>query len=305
MHEVHFDLAHCSVQQPRTFNLQSSLYNIMFSSEQNEETECWDTLSEHLKNGIHQISAKTGMKILKTTVKPGSSKGDNFMGNLYKVKITGVEDEEVKVLNLMMKSINISPADRERGEYFSDAYYREILAYSRLFPMLKQIEDESGLEDDVRFKYAKYYDSSAEAIKEWIVFEDISPIGFKMLDKFVEMDRDHVWIVIKEFAKFHALVFVLRQRNEVEYNRLVQDLMKNNNKNREDYENYLKVVYPLAADVLKDEDEVCRKRFNAFAEGATDKLFKLTEYPNDDRYSILCHFDCWNNNFMFRYKVNM
>lgn len=269
----------------------------------NEETQDWDNMKPHLREGILKIVETLGMKNPRIIAKPGSGKGDNFMANMYKVKITDLDNAEAKSVNLMMKAVlNVQMNDRRKSHYFIDAHHRERLAYTQLFPKMKQIEDECNLKDDERFVLPKYYASGCEELKEWIILEDISVSGFKMFNKFEEVDRDHAWAIIKEFAKFHALNFAFRQRDKAEYNRIAEEFVK---LKPDVYDDYITTVFKMAAAALKDEDEIYKNKVEEFSLRAKKKWFEMITYPNDDQYRILCHFDCWVNNFMYRYEVNV
>jgi hypothetical protein len=51
------------------------------------------------------------------------------------------------------------------------------------------------------------------ACKSFLVMEDLSAAGFRMLDRLQGLDLDHCLLVMRALAKFHAASVVLHQQD--------------------------------------------------------------------------------------------
>ncbi|KRT83015.1 phosphotransferase [Oryctes borbonicus] len=224
----------------------------------------------------------------------GSELGDGYSSERLAVDI--VDDD--KQLKLYLKcAIPLTP---ERI-CINTMYRHEIDFYKVIYPTYVKFFEEKGIQDGFR-NVPKTYGFCEKKFREIIAFENLKAKGFRLFDTKKYMNDSELKLVLRTFAKFHAISFGIKdQRREL------HDSFCN------DHPCHYEVLKPIGLE-------------NFFAKGARDFVAKLD--PVEDRniiekfsnleanllstffnlegqlssYSILTKFDCWINNMMVLYK---
>lgn len=143
---------------------------------------------------------------------------------------------------------------------------------------------------------------------ETIVMENLRPQGYVVHDKSIPLDLDHLHVVLKAYAEWHALSFALKDQKPQEYAELTKNLQES------PFKNFFRTMFGTLLDHTlehlyvmleeKGEVELLHKYKNALgnAKGSI-VLEKLLDEPEE--VSVVLHGDCWNNNLMFKYEVSL
>jgi hypothetical protein len=144
----------------------------------------------------------------------GSSKGDNYLGSVYRVTIKCKRDKSIK-LSIIAK---LPPQNEARREMSTTkiAFQREILFYEEIYPMFKQFQQEKNIDvDSAGFHEVPACHRTCARPYEGIFFEDLRVERFEMFDRFKDVTKDHVVLVMRTLAKMHAVFFAINDQYPV------------------------------------------------------------------------------------------
>jgi hypothetical protein len=240
----------------------------------------------------------------KISIDAGSAKGDNYIGVMYRVTVKDKKNDEEKFKII----IKLPPQNAARREQFfvRPCFIRESDFYEKIHPKYLQFQEQKGIlvNEDGFHEVAKCYKSMTEEPFEGLFFEDLNESGFEMFDRFKKATKEHVMLVMKSVAKFHAISFAVKDQDP-EWMAPFKE-MKDIFLERDGDEN-MKIWYNAlkkqASDVLQtceNQDMIERvdKAINGdLFELLGDCIFGTKAEP----YAILSHGDCWNNNMLFKY----
>lgn len=261
-----------------------------------------DALSEIIKNLVPE-------KNYKLKIESGSSKGDNYIGIVYRAiviyqKEKGNTKEDFSVI------IKVPPQNPIRRKQFfaRPCFLREALAYNEILPIFKEFQKSMKIKlEDSFFEYPECYKTLTEDYHEAVFLSDLRLDGFHMFSRHEELSFDHVVLVIKMLAKLHAVSFAIKDQNPklIEKFKTIPDIFE---ERREDvgFRFYLEELKGRAMDSLKPStDKMEIKQLTKFFESGTtfDYLIDSVQGEVAEPYAVLGHRDCWNNNVLFKKKV--
>ncbi|KAL7029771.1 hypothetical protein ACKWTF_006354 [Chironomus riparius] len=236
---------------------------------------------------------------------PGSNKGDNYAGIVHRVQIKDKAEAEIK-LSMILKVPPVNPTRRD--EFMAkELFIREIEFYDNIFPMFKKFQEEKGIDIKKNGFYQVpycYKTLTAEPF-EALFFDDLKVKGFEMFDRFKEVTKEHVFLVMKSLAKMHAIFYSIKDQNPklVESYFELRDLFimfceRKNSAMDAWYESMKKQAFVV---INECKDIQLKDKVNAFLEKSIyDLMCDCCDRKKTEPYATLCHGDCWNNNMMFR-----
>ncbi|XP_077291488.1 uncharacterized protein LOC143914944 [Arctopsyche grandis] len=260
-----------------------------------ENTETAIVLRDDIVQVINGILKNENMEDASLEVSEATAKGDNYIGKIYRVKSN---DKHGKSMNLIVKSALAFKTSRETfpiGLYFE----RETFAYSVIHPTMCELQDELLIPNKEKLHFAKYYDSIVEPEKEIIVLEDLKVDGYMLYDRQKSFDRQHLEIVMKTLARFHAMSFVLKQKKPALFEQLTENVSK-----VMEYGVNIDSIFIIAKKAcfgLIECAEIKQKVEDNFSDFMA-KFRGFLDCKNTEPYNVICHGDCWINNFMFKYE---
>lgn len=178
-------------------------------------------LPEFIMKLLHTIAKDQGFIDYKIDTKSGSNDGDNFLGVLTAVILSGTKagKSEPEELHLLCKMPPMSKEQR-KGLNTDCVFDREVCIYSELLPKFDAFQREKNLNDDESFisypkAFASVYDEENET--HVIIMEDLRPKNYKMWPKEKTVPVDHMMRVMKELGKFHAISFAMKDQRPHEF----------------------------------------------------------------------------------------
>lgn len=237
---------------------------------------------------------------------PGSAKGDNYLAVVTQIRINGTnkEGENVK-LHWVAKSAS-------QMEEFRDAvniglvYSREIYMYSKVFPEFEALQRESNVIKPFK-SYPVFVTSSTKKLYETIIMKNLKKMGFQGRDRQIPLDYDHTLLVMREYGKFHALSFALRDQKPELFKKLAEGATERiwNESSDEKTKVYFRDTCNC---VIESLDPVTEKAEYDTACGLKKHCFKrFCEAMNGEaagKYGVIGHGDTWITNMLFKYEVN-
>lgn len=230
-----------------------------------------------------------------------SLRGDGFLGEFFIATI--LDRDNNSIIEVAIKKAFKNKQKRTELN-IEIAFLNEVLFYSKIFPILNKLQTESMEEPFVEI--AKFYYGTTEEWYEALVLENLKTRGYIMRNKSDLLDEEHASLIFKTYGKFHALSFALKDLNGEEYHELVKEIKDfiQISFSSKQYKFFLNGIGQEAFGALETEEysdvfEYCAK----YRENIMDEFLKKGIYKGD--YGVINHGDCWSNNMMFKYSVNI
>lgn len=254
--------------------------------------------TESIKNDIRNIAKRENFVDYRVTVTSGSEKGDNFLGIILRLKIEENGKSEKKPLHLIIKT---PPGEAMRNVLPINRFYgTEVHVYSVMFPAFNTLQEEAKIPEDQCFKLAKCFGCSSQNLHEFLALEDLNVKGFKMFDRFKSFDYDHMMLLVKTLANYHALSYAMKEKQPDNFRQLSE--IVTNSPIFPGAEKVLVEAHARAVKVMKDQ--LSADRLKKFSVNLLEKLNDYFDNNGKDRtFNTITHGDCWCNNFVFNYKV--
>lgn len=102
-----------------------------------------------------------------------------------------------------------------------------LYVYAQVLPFLREFEQSKSVSaDEAGFnEYPKCFRSVSEDPSECLLLEDLSDRGFNIVDRYSDdVTADHVYLVLRALAKFHAISFALKDQQPEKFMALASKL---------------------------------------------------------------------------------
>lgn len=249
-----------------------------------------------LPNLIESIAQKEGYRSHTTFIAKLPSSGLNFNAELTEVKITGeLLNGGEKVLNLFVKT-KLPGCDLVKEYSLSEAYRRELFLYKELSQIYKQLQEDAKILTEDKYKFVKCFD---ESDSQSIIMEDLAKQGFISCDRLSLINIDFAEKCVQELAKFHALSFVLEERDKDYFDKKIKTIQYPIIDNEE----YKIFMMNMSNFSLAHLDVEYQQKLQNFIVNMSEKLQTLMKDTN--KVKCLCHGDYRAMNIMFKVLVSI
>lgn len=261
-------------------------------------------LPVNIVNALIRIARELNFIDYQLVTKAGSNHGDNFIGVMIAVSIAGTRSIDGKqfqdTIYLICKT---PPLNETRRKNFNAnmVFDRELYLYSTVLPTFMKFQQEKGLGAEDSFTaipkiYACETDTANDSYV--LIMEDLRTKNFEMWPKEKTPAIDHALLLVKQLGRLHGISFAMKdQRPEefAEFKKLTDTFCPIvRGKLRCFFDKTLKRVGDTVTDP-KHKEYV--QRFDLMR--SLDKVFAVDAC---DKFGVITHGDCWNNNFMFQYS---
>lgn len=265
-------------------------------------------LKDNFESLPHEIYTKTLMEVVQkkfnkshedyvVTCTNGSSKGDNYLGVIYRVHVSDKKDNKV-VLKLIAK---LPPQNSARRSQFliRECFIREVTFYDTIYPMYKSFQHEKGINVELDgFHHIPHcYKSLTESEPfEGLFLEDLNGNGFEMYDRLKDVTREHVLLAMKALAKLHAICFCIKEQKPelIESYRNIKDYFITQFE-REDapIKTWFESMKLQSLDIISKigTDKIVKRVHSVLAENIEDLYRNCLNSDDAEPYAILCHGD--------------
>lgn len=264
-------------------------------------------LPEHITNRLHKIAKSEGFSDYKIETKAGSNHGDNFLGVMTSVTLTGTRGlngkSRAEELHLIIK---LPPSNETRQKNFKTdlVFDREVYMYSKVLPAFVRFQQEKGLsEADSFLSFPKVYscEEDFENNTYILIMEDLRPKNYQMWPKEKTVPLNHELLVMKELGKLHGISFAMKDQRPNEFDEFkgMKDTFSElvlHGKMR----SFMNKSIERAANVLKNPEH--KKLMLNFRKTYVETIDDFLAGPLSKEYGVINHGDCWNNNFLYQYS---
>ncbi|XP_058129492.1 uncharacterized protein LOC131271921 [Anopheles coustani] len=232
----------------------------------------------------------------------GSTKGDGFVGEMFKAFLTEGDRREVYLCK-------IPPLNEARRRQFPAAmkiFTRETLAYTQFLPLMFAYQEEKGVgREDGFFSVPKCYHAECDEAAEEavIIMEDLRLDGYRMWDKKVPVNYEHVRMTMEQLGRLHAVSLALKRDRPQEFERFkVPDQMNLTMPEGGRIEGMLRQMIANAIETLEPHETTERTKMQKLLNNMRTELENCFKPDPAEPYTVLGHGDCWVNNYMFHYR---
>lgn len=226
-----------------------------------------------------------------------TEKGDGYMGDIVFVTLK----DKKSTLNLVIKSGKQQELTRQVIP-IRKAFLNESIVYTKLFPEFLKLQNEKSISkrfDNYPKCYGEYYTENTEVL----VLENLKCKGYELHPRKQTMSKNVIIEVLKVYGRFHALSFVLKEKNAEKFKEFAESLAAIYAYiiRQEQYDEYFRSEVAECKKILAKKEvgqDILNKIDTLIT--AKDQLGKKWSY--DEPNAVILHGDCWNNNFMFKFK---
>ncbi|KOB77009.1 Uncharacterized protein OBRU01_04786 [Operophtera brumata] len=156
---------------------------------------------------IGEVLEKKGFKGPEARIENVGVAGDNYIANVKRVVVT----EDGKTFKMIAKLAPENQMMRFMAQ-IETLFRNEHTIYTDLLPKFVQLQRSAGVPEEELYRFAECYGSLAEVPSEVILLEDLKESQYDILDRFKPLSTDNVKLVLKNFAIFHSLSYVLKHQ---------------------------------------------------------------------------------------------
>ncbi|XP_013138428.1 PREDICTED: uncharacterized protein LOC106103263 [Papilio polytes] len=252
-----------------------------------------------LHSCIENVAKINNIKDFTYHVEFACGKGENFVANVFRVEITDTED--CGKVSVIVKTL----VNTTRQELFRELHKREVKAYEEVLSRYQMIQEKLDISD--RIVIPKCILSDMKRGNEVLILEDLVSKGYEYdtkINKLQNLEYEQVCLVLDNLAKFHALSVVFEMNNVDHFTKLKNEfkdiLFQDTFLDKSKLRNYYTNCYEDSVKLLDDLDARTK------LQNVETKLMDLLRYYTSSRtFNVLCHGDCWVNNFLFKQKENI
>ncbi|XP_013186075.2 uncharacterized protein LOC106131508 isoform X1 [Amyelois transitella] len=252
--------------------------------------------NEYINGVVNNIVSENNLKECQFSQLNFESIAQNYFGVLIPLVLNGKKNNEAVSLHIVLK---LAPTDEQYrvSGALTQFFSREIFAYSIILKKYNILQ--KGFPIELQYLIPQCYYVCKEYCNEAIAMQNMSVNGYKPYTNKRYLDFDHVTVSLKSLAKFHALSFIMKERD------------------RELYEKSLKVCLPLSAannkrfmDILQDRlDKALIKLENTKYVPMLETLKQnlndnIESASNNVQRICICHGDIWKENILYKYEDN-
>ncbi|XP_035434712.2 uncharacterized protein LOC118265721 isoform X4 [Spodoptera frugiperda] len=244
--------------------------------------------TQRLREYLNKIAREHKYVNPEITIEEISSGGANYTSKLYTavVREAGKED-----LHLFAKVAVISESMRSM---VPNVFLLEQYTYTELAKWFETIEKESGVPEEDRLVFCKFYGLDATLYKEIMVLENLLPQGYGPHDRFHSIDWPYAAAAVRELAKMHALSFAFAKKHPEEFEKAMKNISLD--WPEEIMETMIRQAVPSAVKVVSPEHKEAFVKF-------MDESLKTTYFdilkPVNSKLAII-HRDYRGNNLLHR-----
>lgn len=259
--------------------------------------------------GVEQISEKQIAFITKVlegrgfndgtvVVEPVGKAGDNYAANVKRITFDNGNGTTFKMIAKIAPTVEMLRQAARVAAIFGN----ETIIYEKVLPKFEELENKAGLSSEDKLRWPACYGTLTDPPNEVILLEDLAEAGFAMLDRFKSLDDGQVKSILRNFAKFHSLSYVLKNKEPNVYEDFATGLYDmwalSTPEAQAFFTMFLNQIETQTLMVL-DQDQH-KKLVKGLVTGAIDHMNKLKKADEGAKQIVIQQGDAWTNNIMYK-----
>lgn len=165
-----------------------------------------------------------------------------------------------------------------------------------MLPYFSKFQEERNVYLDGFHEFPRCYKTITTESIECLFLEDLAKTNFKMIDK-DEVTPEHILLVIKTIAKFHAVSFALKDQEPDKFAEITSNLdeVMFTRGEYNQFADFVNQAENIAMDCISDEHDIhlVKALLHLYE---TNQYDLITEMVEAETYSVILHGDLWSNN---------
>lgn len=250
---------------------------------------------EYIDDVINAIATECSFKNYQYSLLKFEYQAQNYFGVIIPVAFSGEKDGRLRKINIVLKFAPTDERFRVSGA-LTTMFVKEIHFYTVVLKKYEEIQRDNKFTS--QYIIPQCYFVCKNYCKEVIAIENMCEENYKPFIGGMFLNFEHISISLISLAKFHALSFILKDKDCKLYEDIAKTclpLTENSNKR------YI--------DVMIDRLDKALQKFNGTVyvpllnslRVDCGKYFELV--VEDANGTCLCHGDIWKENILFKYEV--
>lgn len=257
-------------------------------------------LPEYVLGLLSKIARSEGLSNYAIELSAGSKHGDNFLGVIHRAILRGQRNGAPAELSLIIKLSSTNEARRKEFQ-MNTVFKREVFIYNTILPLFEKFQRERGLTKDEAFtSFPKCYTAVADVEKDHyaLIMEDLKAKGFELLPKEKPIAKDHLYLVIEQLARMHAISFAIKEQEPKVYEgfREITDLFRGFFKS-DGIKKFADSSFDRAIAVVENERHI--EWLKEYKTNLHDVYNAVLAENTCDPFGVIGHGDTWLNNMLF------
>lgn len=138
-----------------------------------------------------------------------------------------------------------------------------------------------------------------------MVMDDLSTDNFKLEDRVKGLDEDHIKVLLKKIAQFHAASMVVVKEEPELTKPLIPSLFEREKGNEEMFDGIICGNIPHIAEKFKDKVgyEKISEKLDSMFKSFLKHLIEVCHNTTKHNVKVINHGDLWVNNFLFKHDA--
>ncbi|XP_050316397.1 uncharacterized protein LOC126750728 [Anthonomus grandis grandis] len=259
-----------------------------------------ETLIPEVQREIEKIAKDHGFKNFTITItNTAANETDGYIGVIEAGCIKDKNSD--KTISLVIKKAPLSINFRKQFP-LREAFEREIYIYEKVFPEFLSFQTIHNVAK-VFNNFPKVYGCIDDEYKETLIMENLKEAGFKLTDRTKPLDANHLNLVLKTYAKLHAISYGMKKLEPEKFKLLTERINTNimmghggHNRNEEVNGTLFKSCFSA----IRDRPDLISE-LKKYEQSAAHNFFLYITQLYKDQYAVFTHSDCWSANLLFKY----
>ncbi|KAK9298052.1 hypothetical protein QLX08_008407 [Tetragonisca angustula] len=260
---------------------------------------------ETLKHILRVVNNGKEVNVLSWDFDGTSSKGDNYLSTIYKIKVIGTVDGKEIEVGSVIKSLpkNIGRRKTYRSaEFFSN----EIMFYTKIIPQFDIFVKEKYQAQMLCIP--RHFVSVMDGENDFVALENVTFLGYGPIGRQTSLNEAQFKIILEGLARFHAISFAFKDQKPDKFKEIVGYLHETyySDKHWNWYKRFHEKIVDITKDALAREcpNSEAEKKFKPYkAEDLFQKAIKLCNRKYHST-SVVSQGDSWLPNYMVREATN-
>lgn len=214
------------------------------------------------------------------------------------VQTVGLKDDQDVEYHFVIKHSSVNPSYRK--SWFLDSFYKgEIQLYSKVLPAFRRFLIRRHV--DLQLTFPKFYNQLMLDDREIIVIENMRFKCYELNHISKPLSLDELKILMEFYAKWHSISIAMKTLEPLIWKNTIYNL------------NYWKsfIVEAPAMQIFSKFHKCMCRMLKSRNEHEMLKKIEMLDFvqiaresiQEDNELTVVVHADCWNNNYLFKYKV--